>query len=68
MSGEIEFADRPQEMVLRGWNKYHRLIWYECPKCELPYDNVYFKKNKLKPRKVFTCELCKAELKIPKYK
>lgn len=62
-----ELANKPQEMFLRGWNKNYGWVMYECPKCELPHDNFWFKKNNLKPGKVFTCELCGAELRVPNF-
>ena len=68
INDKTEIANRPHEMVLRGRNKYYGWILYECPKCELPHDNFWFKKNKLKPGKVFTCESCGAKLRVPKYK
>ena len=60
--------DKPKSLILRGWNKHHKLIFYECPVCEVPFDNVYFKSNHLKPKNTFTCDLCGIKLSVPDYK
>ena len=59
--------DKPKSLTLRGWNKHHKLIFYECPVCECPYTNVYFRNNHLKPSSTFTCDLCNAKLTVPDY-
>ena len=60
--------DKPKSLTLRGWNKHHKLIFYECPVCEVPFDNVYFKNKHLKPNNTFTCDLCGIKLSVPNYK
>ena len=60
--------DEPKQLTLRGWNKHHKLVVYECPVCEVPFNNVYFVKNRIKPNNTFTCDLCGAKLSVPDYK
>ena len=60
-------GDKPKSLTLRGWNKGHKLIFYECPICECPYTNVYFRKNCLMPDSTFKCDLCNAKLSVPDY-
>ena len=55
-------------MKLRGFNKNHKMIFYECPECEADYGDYWFKENKLRPKKVFACEVCGTALKVPNYK
>ena len=59
--------DKPKSLKLSGWNKGHKLIFYECPICECPYNNVYFRKNCLRPDSIFKCDLCNAKLSVPDY-
>ncbi len=59
--------DKPKALTLRGWNKSHKLIFYECPICEAPFSNIYFIKNHIKPGDTLTCDLCNAKLSIPDY-
>ena len=60
--------DKPKPLKLSGWNKHVKIIFYECPVCEVPFDNVYFRTNHLKPRNTFTCDLCGTKLSVPNYK
>lgn len=60
--------DKPKSLKLSGWNKHHKLIFYECPVCEVPFNNVYLRNNHLKPSDTFTCDLCGAKLSVPDYK
>lgn len=59
--------DKPKSLKLSGWNKGHKLIFYECPVCECQYTNVYFRKNYFRPDSIFKCDLCNAELSVPDY-
>ncbi len=60
--------DKPKALKLSGWNKHHKLIFYECPVCEVTFTNVYFRDNRLKPSDAFACDLCGAKLSVPDYK
>lgn len=64
---ELVTKERPLELKLVGFNRSNRTIWYECPKCEMPYDNIYFKENKISPNEIIKCEGCGANLLVPKY-
>lgn len=59
--------NKPKSLTLRGWNKSHKVIFYECPVCECPFTNVYFRKIYLNSGNTFTCDLCNAKLSVPDY-
>ena len=60
--------DKSKLLKLSGWNKHVKIIFYECPVCEVPFDSTYFRENRLKPRSAFTCDYCGAKLSVPDYK
>lgn len=60
--------NEPVQMIFRGYNKRNKLLFYECPRCEAPYDSFFFKTAKLKPNTVITCDCCGIDMIVPKYK
>lgn len=57
-----------REMKFEGFNENHKFLFYECPKCEIPYSNIQFREEGIKPNSVITCDCCGADLLVPDYR